>query len=178
MEERVILVDQDDQEMGTMEKQEAHVSGLLHRAFSIFIFNSKGELLLQQRALDKYHSPGLWTNTCCSHPRPGEDTLAAANRRLEEEMGMQSELQFGFNFTYKANFGNQLTEHEFDHVFFGQSDVLPRVNPVEVAAFNYLSLDELQQDLTKNPDHYSAWLNICFQKVVDFKRKIYGTLGN
>ncbi|MEJ5960961.1 isopentenyl-diphosphate Delta-isomerase [Pedobacter immunditicola] len=178
MEERVILVNQDDQEMGTMEKQEAHVSGLLHRAFSIFIFNSKGELLLQQRALDKYHSPGLWTNTCCSHPRPGEDTLAAANRRLQEEMGMQTELQYGFNFTYKANFGNHLIEHEFDHVFFGSSDLLPLANPAEVAAFKYLSLAELEQDLIKNPEHYSAWLNICFPKVVDFKHKIYGTLGS
>ena len=174
MEERVILVDQNDQEMGTMEKQEAHVSGLLHRAFSVFIFNSKGELLLQQRALDKYHSPGIWTNTCCSHPRPGEDTLAAANRRLEEEMGMRTALQYGFNFTYKAKFGNDLTEHEFDHVFFGRSDVLPRTNPAEVAAYKYLSLAELEQDLRKNPDHYSAWLKVCFQKVVDFKHKVYG----
>ena len=178
MEERVILVDQDDSEIGTMEKQEAHISGSLHRAFSVFIFNSKGELLLQQRALDKYHSPGLWTNTCCSHPRPGEATLVAANRRLEEEMGMQSELQYGFNFTYKADFGNHLTEHEFDHVFFGRSDAMPQTNPAEVAAFKYLSLAELEQELHKNPAHYSAWLNICFQKVVDFKHKTYGQLGN
>jgi isopentenyl-diphosphate delta-isomerase len=178
MEERVILVDEQDQPIGTMEKMEAHLSGLLHRAFSVFIFNSKGDLLLQQRALDKYHSPGLWTNTCCSHPRPAEDTLSAAHRRLYEEMGINSELKYGFHFTYKADFGNNLTEHEYDHVFFGLSDVLPQPNPAEVAAFKYLSLTDLEHDLKVNPDQYSAWLKICFNKMVDFKQKAYGVLGN
>jgi isopentenyl-diphosphate delta-isomerase len=178
MEEQVILVNEDDQQMGTMEKLEAHLSGLLHRAFSIFIFNSEGKLLLQQRALNKYHSAGLWTNTCCSHPKPGEKTPDAAYRRLEEEMGMHCELHYGFHFTYKASFGNNLTEHEYDHVFFGTSDVLPVPNPLEVASFKYVTLKELKEDLDNHPEHYSAWLNICFNKVVEFKHKAYGLLDD
>ena len=171
MEEHVILVDQEDHQKGTMEKMEAHLFGVLHRAFSIFIFNSKDELLLQQRALNKYHSAGLWTNTCCSHPKPGEDTLDAAHRRLMEEMGMTCHLDYGFHFTYKASFSNNLTEHEYDHVFFGQSDVLPQPNPAEVAAFKYISIAALKDDLNKKPEQYSAWLNICFDKMVEFKSK-------
>lgn len=171
MEEHVILVDQEDHQKGTMDKMEAHLFGVLHRAFSVFIFNSKGELLLQQRALNKYHSAGLWTNTCCSHPRPGEHTLDAAHRRLMEEMGMTCNLDYGFHFTYKASFSNDLTEHEYDHVFFGQSDVLPQPNPTEVAAFRYISIDALKEDLEKEPEQYSAWLNICFNKMVEFKSK-------
>src|SRR6478752_808854 len=124
MEELVVLVDGLDNPIGTIDKMEAHSLGLLHRAFSVFIFNTKGELLLQQRALNKYHSAGKWTNTCCSHPKPAEETEQAANRRLMEEMGMQCELTYGFNFIYKTIFENELTEYEFDHVYFGISDEL------------------------------------------------------
>ncbi|HWW38645.1 isopentenyl-diphosphate Delta-isomerase [Pedobacter sp.] len=167
--EEVILVDQNDQQTGTMEKMEAHQLGLLHRAFSIFIFNSSGELLLQQRALDKYHSGGKWTNTCCSHPRPGEETIHAAHRRLMEEMGMSCALNYGFSFLYKADFSNALTEHEYDHVFFGASDELPIPNPSEVASFRYLNLEDLAREIKINPEDYTPWLKICFSKVLDFK---------
>ncbi len=119
MEEFVVLVDQDDQKLGLMEKQQAHVAGLLHRAFSVFVFNSKGELMIQQRAASKYHSPTLWTNTCCSHPRDNETYEQAAHRRLEEEMGFDCELEYKFNFIYKAHLENDLIEHELDHVFIG-----------------------------------------------------------
>src|SRR3954468_18060458 len=132
MTDDVILVDEYDNEIGTMPKMEAHLKGKLHRAFSVFIFNAEGDLLLQQRALDKYHSGGKWTNTCCSHPRPGEDTLTAANRRLREEMGMNAELSHAFSFTYQADLLDGLTENEFDHVYFGISDDAPVMNPEEV----------------------------------------------
>ncbi len=178
MEEQVILVDEHDQQIGVMEKMEAHVTGNLHRAFSAFIFNGKGELLLQQRALHKYHSPGLWSNTCCSHPKPGEETIDAVSRRLKEEMGMTCPLKFEFSFTYKAKFQNNLTEHEFDHVYFGTSDVLPLPNFDEIANFRYSSLDLLAEDLQKNPDQYSAWLKICFQKIVAHKQQHYASLDH
>ncbi|RZK36983.1 MAG: isopentenyl-diphosphate Delta-isomerase [Pedobacter sp.] len=171
MEEQVILVDNLDKALGTMSKTEAHRLGKLHRAFSVFIFNSKGELLLQQRALDKYHSAGKWTNTCCSHPRPFEETEKAAHRRLMEEMGMSCELNYMFNFVYKAEFDNELIEHEFDHVFFGKSDQLPIVNDEEVASFKYISLDDLATDLNHNPSRYTAWLRICFDNIVALKNK-------
>ena len=133
--EKVILVDRKDHKIGLMEKQEAHIKGLLHRAFSVFVFNKNNELLLQKRALHKYHSGGLWTNTCCSHPRENENTLDAANRRLQEEMGVSCKLEFKFNFIYKASLDNKLFEHEFDHVFFGFSDNLPQINKEEVDSF-------------------------------------------
>lgn len=167
MEERVILVDTNDSPIGQMEKLEAHQKGELHRAFSIFIFNTKGELLLQQRALDKYHSGGLWTNTCCSHPRPGEDNLAAANRRLKEEMGMKANLTPAFSFTYRAEFESGLIEHEYDHVFFGKSDLLPVINKEEVEQYKYINLDTLKQELLLYPDHYTPWLKICLEKVIE-----------
>lgn len=169
MNEQVILVDQHDHQIGTMEKIEAHLRGALHRAFSVFIFNSKGELLLQQRALDKYHSAGKWTNTCCSHPRPGESTGDAAHRRLKEEMGMECQLTYGFSFLYEAAFSNNLTEHEYDHVFFGYSDEMPVINPAEVASFQYIDMDVLSADLKKQPGNYTAWLKICFDRVAAFK---------
>ncbi len=178
MEEQVILVDEHDQQIGTMEKLEAHLTGNLHRAFSVFIFNSNKELLLQQRALHKYHSAGLWANTCCSHPKPGEETIDAANRRLQEEMGMKCSLSYGFSFTYKEEFSNQLTEHEFDHVYFGTTDELPLPNPDEVANFKYCSLEALEEDLQKNPDQYSAWLKICFQRMVEYKQQYYVSLDH
>lgn len=170
MEEQVILVDREDVPLGIIGKMEAHELGLLHRAFSVFIFNSKGELLLQQRAFDKYHSAGKWTNTCCSHPRPFEDIHAAANRRLKEEMGMACVLNYGFNFVYKAVFSNKLTEYEYDHVFFGDTDELPLLNPSEVASYKYMNLAELEEDLQINPHLYTAWLKVCINKVVEFKK--------
>ena len=168
MEEQVILVDLNDVPTGQMEKLEAHQKGVLHRAFSVFIFNSKNEILLQQRAKTKYHSAGLWTNTCCSHPRPGEANLEAANRRLSEEMGMHADLSYGFNFTYKATFGDGLTEHELDHVFFGYSNEAPVINTDEVESFRYLSLEELKLDIRKQPDLYTEWLKICLDEVIDY----------
>ncbi|MDN3585802.1 isopentenyl-diphosphate Delta-isomerase [Pedobacter aquatilis] len=167
MEEEVILVDTFDIPIGKMEKLEAHVKGLLHRAFSVFIFNSKNELLLQQRAKDKYHSSGLWTNTCCSHPRWGESNLDAAIRRLKEEMGMQCDLRYGFNFIYKSEFEDGLIEHELDHVFFGISDELPIINKTEVESFRYLSLAELQNEIKNNPTNYTTWLKICLERVIE-----------
>lgn len=160
----VILVDEKDVPVGTMEKMEAHRKALLHRAFSIFIFNTDKELLLQQRAHHKYHSPGLWTNTCCSHPFPGEDALVAANRRLREEMGMNARLEYLFKFQYKAPFDNKLTEHEIDYVFVGMADHLPKINPEEVAAYQYKSIDNIKEDLMTEPERYTAWFRIIFEK--------------
>lgn len=171
MEEQVVLVDDLDNPLGIIDKMEAHRLGLLHRAFSVFIFNTKGELLLQQRALNKYHSVGKWTNTCCSHPKPYEETKDAANRRLMEEMGMQCELAYGFNFTYKATFENELTEYEFDHVYFGIHDDLPVINTNEVESFKYMNLEDLTLDLNINPHLYTAWLKICFDNIIAFKNK-------
>jgi isopentenyl-diphosphate delta-isomerase len=158
----VILIDENDLQIGTMPKLEAHEKALLHRAFSVFIFNSKAEVLMQQRANDKYHSAGLWTNTCCSHPFPGEETIVAANRRLLEEMGLKTNLKFIFKFKYKAPFDNELTEHEIDHVFVGQTDDLPTINPDEVANYKYMSLDEIKLDISLHPEHYTVWFQIIF----------------
>ena len=163
--EQVILVDEHDNPIGLMEKQAAHIEPHLHRAFSIFIFNSKGELLLQQRALSKYHSPGLWTNTCCSHPRDGETTADAASRRLMEEMGMTCEMHEVYTFIYKAPVGQGLTEHEFDHVFIGQSDDMPNINHEEVGSWKYMSLNELKEDLLLHPEHYTEWFKITFEEM-------------
>ncbi|MES2277165.1 MAG: isopentenyl-diphosphate Delta-isomerase [Bacteroidota bacterium] len=163
--EYVILIDEDDEVIGTMEKMEAHLKGHLHRAFSVFIFNTKGQLLLQQRATHKYHSGGKWTNTCCSHPRPGEDTFAAANRRLAEEMGLQCTLHPVFTFTYRATVEEGLIEHEYDHVFFGVSDELPVTDADEVAAYRYLDMASLELDLKAKPSAYTEWLKICFDRV-------------
>ena len=148
-----------------MEKLETHQLGLLHRAFSVFIFNSKGELLMQQRADVKYHSPGLWTNTCCSHPEFGEELNDAVVRRLREEMGLNIIPEFAFSFVYKAEFSNGLTEHEFDHVFFGISDIFPEPEAEEVKNWKYMGLNELRSDLELNPEHYTEWLKICFNQV-------------
>ena len=163
--EYVILVDENDQPIGQMEKQAAHVTPHLHRAFSVFVFNSKGELLLQQRAFSKYHSPGLWTNTCCSHPRAGETTLEAASRRLMEEMGMVCDLREVYTFIYKAPVGQGLTEHEFDHVLIGRSDAIPNLNAEEVASWKYMSLDDLKEDLLLHPEHYTEWFKITFDEM-------------
>lgn len=160
----VILVNHNDHEIGSIEKIEAHEKALLHRAFSVFIFNSNGELLMQQRANDKYHSAGLWTNTCCSHPFPSEMTMDAANRRLYEEMGLKTELQFKFKFLYKAPFDNNLTEHEIDHVFVGYSDETPQLNADEVAAHKYMTLESVQQSIAIEPEQYTVWFKIIFSE--------------
>ena len=167
MVEKVILVDEADTPIGLMEKMEAHRKGALHRAFSVFIFNSKGDLLLQQRALDKYHSAGQWTNTCCSHPRDGESTLNAAKRRLREEMGIACDLDYQFHFQYKAAFENGLIEHEIDHVLFGYTDAVPQLNPEEAADYRYVSLPELQRSILTQSELYTPWFKICFERVVE-----------
>lgn len=161
----VILVDEQDQPIGTMEKMAVHEKALLHRAFSIFIFNAKGLMLLQQRAAKKYHSPNLWTNTCCSHPHPGDDTLEAAKKRLQEEMGFSTPLKKAFSFTYKAPFDNGLTEHEFDHVFIGYYDGEIRPDPNEVSDYCYMSLQEISAAIASHPDKYTEWFKIAFPKV-------------
>lgn len=166
--EEVILVDEQDRVIGQMEKLEAHKKGLLHRAFSVFVFNNKGELLLQQRALHKYHSPGLWTNTCCSHPRPNETSIEAARRRCVEEMGIVVTLKEVFSFMYKAEFENGLTEHEYDHVFVGYYNEDPDINKDEVHAFQWISKASLQKELKINSNSYTAWLKLCADKALAF----------
>ena len=167
-EEKVVLVDLQDQQLGTMGKMEAHEKAVLHRAFSVFILNSNQELLLQQRAFGKYHSPGLWTNTCCSHQREGESNLEAGNRRMMEEMGMTVPLQELFTFIYKASFDNGLTEHELDHVMVGFSDEEPKINTDEVASFKWMSLEALKKDLVKNPNDYTVWFAIIFDRFFQY----------
>jgi isopentenyl-diphosphate delta-isomerase len=178
MEQRdsVVLVDEyghdlfnQDGKVSTMEKVEAHRYGLLHRAVSVFIFNDRDELLLQKRAVDKYHSPGKWTNTCCTHPCPGESPLIAAQRRLSEEMGLVATLTEIFTFLYQADVGNSLTENEFDHIFFGVSNQNPTPNPAEVSDWNWVTIEELKQELIRNPEEYSPWLRQCFFKVINYK---------
>lgn len=166
IEEFVVLVDEQDNEIGLMEKMEAHEKGLLHRAFSVFVFNSKKEFLLQRRALSKYHSGGLWTNTCCSHPRSGETALEAAKRRLQEEMGFVCEIEEQFSFIYKKELDNNLTEHELDHVFFGQYEGKIDFNTDEVMDYKYVKLDDLLLDMQNNPDDYTVWFKICFDEVL------------
>ena len=166
--EFVILVDEQDNAIGTMEKQQAHVEGVLHRAFSIFIFNSKKELLLQKRASTKYHCGGMWTNTCCSHPRENESVVDAANRRLQEEMGMQSLLKPIFTFVYKAEFANGLTEHEFDYVFFGESNEMPSINIEEVEDFRFVGIEELQNEIKETPQNFTPWFLIALDRVYEF----------
>ena len=167
MTEYVVLVDELDNKVGLMEKMEAHINPTLHRAFSIFIFNSKNEMLLQQRALSKYHTPGLWTNTCCSHPRDGESLHDATNRRMQEEMGMQCELKEAFSFIYKADVMQGLVEHEFDHVFIGTSDDLPIINKDEVESFRYDTIENIKADIERNPQNYTAWFKIAFDKLLE-----------
>jgi isopentenyl-diphosphate delta-isomerase len=163
--EKVILVDENDNALGLMEKMEAHEKALLHRAFSVFTFNNKGELLIHQRAHEKYHSGGLWTNTCCSHPREGETTLEAAKRRLQEEMGFVCELNEAFSFIYKAELDQGLTEHEYDHVFIGEFNGEPQINPNEVADWKYVDLEMLKQDVDRNPENYTVWFKIALKEL-------------
>jgi isopentenyl-diphosphate Delta-isomerase len=164
--EEVILVDETDTPLGKMEKMEAHRKALLHRAFSVFIFNSKGEMLLQRRAPGKYHSPGLWTNACCSHPRPGEETHSAALRRLKEELGITTTLKKLFDFTYRSAYDNGLTEFEFDHVFVGvYNDRDIRPDPAEVSDFCFRSSGDIQVDLQRSPAKYTTWFHLAFPLV-------------
>ena len=164
MEGHVILVDEQDNQLGLMPKMEAHEKAVLHRAFSVFIFNSDGDLMLQQRAAHKYHSPLLWTNTCCSHQRDGESNIEAGKRRLLEEMGFSTELNEVFSFIYKAPFDNGLTEHELDHILVGHYDGAPHINPDEVAGWKWISMEDLKKDIDQNPDLYTVWFKIIFEK--------------
>ncbi|CAA0202914.1 isopentenyl-diphosphate Delta-isomerase [Tenacibaculum maritimum] len=164
MEEQVILVDEHDNQLGLMPKMEAHEKALLHRAFSVFVFNDKKELLLQQRAADKYHSPLLWTNTCCSHQRNGESSLEAGRRRLQEEMGFTCELEEVFWFIYKAPFDNGLTEHELDHVMIGKYNDKPIINKEEVATYKWMRLEEVKEDIKRKPAIYTEWFKIIFKE--------------
>lgn len=163
-EEQVILVNEKDEQIGLMPKMEAHEKALLHRAFSVFVFNDKNELMIQQRALGKYHSPGLWTNTCCSHQREGESNIEAGKRRLQEEMGFSTELKDTVSFIYKAPFDNGLTEHEFDHILVGYYNEEPNLNPEEAHAYKWVSLEDLKKDMKDNPEIYTAWFKIIFDK--------------
>lgn len=164
--DNVILVDTNDQPIGVCEKLKAHETGQLHRAISVFIFNDKKQMLLQRRALSKYHSGGLWTNACCSHPKPGELTENAAKRRLQEEMGIEcTPLHFAFSFIYKAELDKGLTEHELDHVFIGSSEQVPNPDPAEVSEFKYMSLHELSADLKKHPEKYTYWFKYIFERI-------------
>lgn len=160
--EEVVLVNEKDEALGTMEKMAAHEKALLHRAFSVFVFNANGDLLMQQRAFSKYHSGGLWTNTCCSHPRPGEQVADAAIRRLQEEMGFKTNLTKAFDFMYKAAFDNGLTEHEFDHVFTGIYEGPIHFNPNEVAAYAFMTEIELEEQIKKTPERFTAWFHIAY----------------
>ncbi len=170
--EYVILVDELDTEIGTMEKMEAHEKALLHRAFSIFIFNDNREMLLQQRAFSKYHSGGLWSNACCSHPKPKEDILVAANRRLKEELGIETTLTKIFNFTYKAEFENGLTEHEFDHVFIGSYNGSINSNDDEVEDYAFVPLDALEKTMQENSEAYTEWFKIVYPKLMKWMGRV------
>ena len=172
-EDKIILVNEHDDMVGIMDKMEAHKQGLLHRAFSVFIFNSKGEMLLQQRALTKYHSGGLWTNACCSHPAPGEKTKEAAQRRLMEELGFETPIEKIFDFVYKAEFDNGLTEHEFDHVFAGEYEGNVDVDPEEVKDYCYKGISEIKNMLQENPQKFTAWFAIAFPKIEDWWKDRY-----
>jgi len=163
-EEKVILVNSNDEPIELMPKMEAHEKALLHRAFSVFVINSNNELMLQQRALQKYHSPGLWTNTCCSHQRDGEENIEAGLRRLQEEMGFETPLEYLFNFIYKAPFDNGLTEHELDHVMLGRYEGDPSINPEEVASWKWMDIDLIHSDLINNPADYTVWFAIIFDR--------------
>ncbi len=173
MEEKVILVNKNDNQIGTLEKIKAHQQANLHRAFSVFIFNTKGEMLLQQRAKNKYHSAGLWTNACCSHPRPGEETEYAAHRRLQEEMGFDCKLEKTFHFIYKTAFDHGLTEHELDHVFIGQYNGAVVPNPVEVEDYKWINLESLKKQIKENPDIFTSWFKIAFDEVLNRHREIF-----
>jgi isopentenyl-diphosphate Delta-isomerase len=170
--EQVILVDGADNALGVREKHAAHLDGLLHRAFSVFLFDDAGRMLLQRRAHDKYHSGGLWSNTCCSHPRPGEETAAAAQRRLLEEMGVLCPLHHAFSFIYRADVGGGLTEHEYDHVFLGRFNGEPAPDNAEVGAWRWVAAGALRREVESHPDHFTHWFHIAFEQL-----RVRGYLG-
>ena len=170
----LILVDENYSPTGTMEKMEVHQKALLHRAFSVFIFNSKGDMLLHQRASNKYHSGGLWTNACCSHPREGQQTIEAAERRLQEEMGFTIPLKKAFNFTYKAALDNGLTEYEYDHVFIGTYDGAIDPDEDEVKDFCFVSIDEIKTSIQSHPQKYTEWFKIAFPRVEEYLAAMQG----
>jgi len=161
--EEVILVNEKDEQIGICEKLEAHQKGLLHRAFSILLFNSKGELLLQQRAFEKYHSAGLWTNTCCSHPRPNESIKDAAQRRLREELGIEALSEFAWSFIYKTTLENNLIEHELDHVLIGTFNGEPHPNPREIINWKFVDLKSIREDISQNPSAYTYWFKLIMK---------------
>lgn len=167
--DQVILVDEQDKAIGVMDKLEAHEKGALHRAFSVFIFNNSGQMLLQKRSMSKYHSPGLWTNACCSHPLPEEDTLSAAKRRLSEEMGMRAELEHQGYILYRTNrvsigFENGLIEHEYDHIYTGKSEDEPEINPEEVENYQWLSIPDIKERVRSNPEHFTHWFKVAIDR--------------
>src|SRR5699024_1703343 len=166
-EELVVLVNDKDEKIGLMPKLEAHEKGVLHRAFSVFVYNDKGQLLLQQRALHKYHTPGQWANTCCSHQRDGETSIDAGRRRLEEEMGFVTDLMYRKSFIYKASFDKGLTEHEFDHIMIGRYNQDPKVNPDEVTDFKWMHIPDILVDIELNPEKYTAWFKIIMTEHLD-----------
>jgi len=179
MQDLVVLVDTKDKEIGVMDKMEAHQKGLLHRAFSVLIFNSENQFLIQRRATTKYHSAGLWSNTCCSHPNVNETILEASQRRLKEEMGLTCEaLTDLYHFIYKVDFENGLTEHELDHVVVGYSDSKPLLNPKEASDWKYISYAELKKDISENPDQYTFWFKVIFEKTYRLVVKQQSAINN
>jgi len=164
MEEQVVLVSESDEILGVMDKMQAHENGILHRAFSVFLFNDKGEMLLQKRAADKYHSPNQWTNAVCSHPRMGETYMEAAQRRLKEELGIETPITYRFNFLYKADVGQNLWEHELDHVFTGNFEGEFKLNEEEVSEVRYISIDELDKEMSANPENFTEWFKIILKE--------------
>ena len=170
MKEEVILVNIEDEPIGLMEKMEAHQRGLLHRAFSVFLFNDAGELLLQRRALKKYHSGGLWTNTCCSHPRDKENLQEAGRRRLKEEMGFTTDLKPVHSIIYKANLDNEMIEHEFDHILVGKFNGVPLPNIDEVVDWKFVDLETIQAEINKTPDVYTVWFKLIFSESIEILR--------
>lgn len=171
-EEQVVLVDVHDNPIGLMPKMEAHQRAVLHRAFSVFVLNDQNELMLQQRALHKYHSPGLWTNTCCSHQRSGESNVQAGRRRLREEMGFTTELTELTSFIYKAPFDNGLTEHELDHIMLGRYNGSPTINPEEVADWKWMPIEDVKNDVDIHPERYTVWFVIIFER---FYKDLFST---
>ena len=164
MEEQVVLISEDDKVLGQMAKMEAHINGILHRAFSVFLFNDKGHMLLQKRADEKYHSPGQWTNACCSHPRINETYKEAALRRMKEELGIEVDIDEKFYFIYKADVGGNLTEHERDHVFTGSYNGEFNLNPEEVSEVRYISMEDLDKEMNENPEHFTEWFKIILSE--------------
>lgn len=168
--EMILLVDENDKEIGYGEKHEVHLKGLFHRAFSIFVFNAEKKLLLQKRERNKYHSPSLWTNTCCSHQRINEELKTSVHRRLKEEMGFDTELYEAFSFSYRAEFDNGLTENEFDHVFIGYYDGEVSPNPTEVEDYRFVDMKELEEDMQRYPESYTYWMKAAFPRVYELYR--------